>query len=94
MIKIKNVETRTIKQLPCAKHSLSVSFKEEVAEGWTTTSLQLSVMFFFLFAILAILSEYIGKILQESRKEQPYHVVNELNSKISVADATRRNIEK
>jgi hypothetical protein len=65
-------------------------FKEEVAEGWTTTSLQLSVMFFFLFAILAILSEYIGKILQESRKEQPYHVVNELNSKISVADATRR----
>ena len=69
-------------------------FKDEVAEGWTTTSLQLSVMFFFLFAILAILSEYIGKILQEARKEQPYHVVNELNSRISVADATRRNIEK
>ena len=69
-------------------------FKDEVAEGWTATSLQLSIMFFFLFAILAILSEYIGKILQESRKEQPYHIVNEFNSKISVADATRRNIAK
>ena len=69
-------------------------FKNTVAEGWVTTSLQLSVMFFFLFSILAILSEYIGKILQETRKEQPYHIVNELNSKISVADATRRNIDK
>ena len=69
-------------------------FKSKVAEGWITTSLQLSVMFFFLFAILAIISEYIGRILQESRKEQPYHIVNELNSKISVADATRRNITK
>lgn len=69
-------------------------FIKNVVEGWTTTSLQLSVMFFFLFAILAILSEYIGKILQETRKEQPYNVVNELNSKISVADATRRNIKK
>lgn len=69
-------------------------FKSEVAAGWTSSSLQLSIMFFLLFAILAILSEYIGKILQEARKEQPYHIVNELNSKISVADATRRNIDK
>lgn len=69
-------------------------FKSEVAEGWTTTSLQLSIMFFFLFAILAILCEYIGKILEESRKDQPYHIINEYSSKISVADATRRNISK
>jgi polyisoprenyl-phosphate glycosyltransferase len=69
-------------------------FKQEVAEGWTTTSLQLSIMFFFLFAILAILAEYVGKVLEESRGEPPYYIIDELSSKVSVADATRRNIEK
>lgn len=69
-------------------------FKNDVAEGWVTTSLQLSVMFFFLFAAIAILSEYIGTILQETRNEQPYHVINELNSKVSIADVTKRNIER
>lgn len=69
-------------------------FKNDVAEGWTTTSLQLSIMFFFLFASLAIVSEYIGKILQEARNEQPYHVINELNSRVSMADITKRNVEK
>lgn len=68
--------------------------KKHVAEGWTTTSLQSSLMFFLLFLILAILSEYIGKILEESRNEPSYHIIEELNSKVSVADATRRNIIK
>lgn len=68
--------------------------KYDVAEGWTTTSLQLSLMFFFLFAILAVLSEYVGKVLQESRNEQPYYVVSEQSSKVSIADITKRNIVK
>jgi glycosyltransferase involved in cell wall biosynthesis len=67
-------------------------FVSNVAQGWTTLSLQASIMFFFLFAILAVLCEYIGQILQESRQQPPYHIADELNSKVSVADATRRNI--
>lgn len=67
-------------------------FKTNVAQGWTTLSLQSSIMFIFLFAILAILCEYIGQILQESRGQPPYHIADELLSKVSVADTTRRNI--
>jgi hypothetical protein len=69
-------------------------FRGHVMEGWTTLSLQAAIMFFFMFLILAILSEYIGKILEESRDEPPYYILDELNSKVSVADMTRRNITK
>jgi hypothetical protein len=69
-------------------------FKHHVAEGWTTLSIQSAVMFFFMFSILAVLCEYIGRILEESRDEQPYHIMDELNSKVSLADVTRRNIIK
>lgn len=68
-------------------------FKGHVAEGWTTLSLQSAIMFFLLFTILAILCEYIGKILEETRAELPYHIAEEQISKVSVASATRRNIQ-
>lgn len=68
-------------------------FKGHVAEGWTTLSLQAALMFFLLFAILAILCEYVGKILEETRAESPYHIADEQVSKVSIADATRRNIK-
>ncbi len=67
-------------------------FKHDVVEGWTTLSLQLAIMFFFLFLILAVLCEYVGKILEESRNETPYHVMEELTSKVSLANVNRRNI--
>lgn len=66
--------------------------KGHVTEGWTSLSLQTAGMFFLLFAILAIMCEYIGKILEESWREPQYHILDELNSEVSVADATRRNI--
>ena len=69
-----------------------VFFKKHVAEGWTTLSLQSSFMFFMLFLIMTILVEYVARILDESRGDSPYHIVDEINSRISVADATRRNI--
>ncbi len=69
-------------------------FASSVQPGWTTLSLQSSIMFFFLFAILAVMCEYIGQILNESRVQPPYHVAEELNSKVNVADATRRNIAR
>lgn len=66
----------------------------DIEKGWTSTSLQSSLMFFLLFMILAILAEYIGKILNEVQGEPPYHVMSELSSTVSIADETRRNVTK
>jgi glycosyltransferase involved in cell wall biosynthesis len=68
--------------------------RDNVAAGWTTLSLQSSGMFFLLFVILAMLSEYVGQILEESRDEAPYHIQDELSSMVSIADETRRNVTK
>lgn len=67
---------------------------DSVAAGWSTLSLQSSLMFFILFLILALLAEYIGKILNETQQEPPYHIMQELSSTVSIADETRRNVTK
>lgn len=67
-------------------------FKADVVEGWTTTSLQISFMFFLIFIILAVLAEYVGRILQESQRLPHYHVLEELTSNVMIADTNRRNI--
>jgi glycosyltransferase involved in cell wall biosynthesis len=67
---------------------------DSVARGWSTLSLQSSLMFFILFLILALLAEYIGKILNETQQEPPYHIMQELSSTVSIADETRRNVTK
>lgn len=66
----------------------------DIAKGWTTLSLQASIMFFCLFIIIALLAEHIGQILEEVRQESPYHIMEELSSNISIADEERRNITK
>ena len=71
---------------------LVVLFKHNVEQGWPTQSLQNAAMFFLLFSIIDFMCEYIGNILQQSQGETPYHIADELLSKVSVADATRRNI--
>ncbi len=65
-----------------------------VAEGWTTMTLEMSVMFFFVFLMLAVLAEYIGQIREEMRDQPPYHIMEELTSNVLIADETRRNISK
>ena len=67
-------------------------FKDHVAEGWVTTNFQSAVMFFFIFIILIVLSEYVGRILDETRHRPLYYVVDELNSSVSVANKDRRNV--
>lgn len=65
---------------------------KDVAKGWTTLSLQTSLMFFLLFMVMAVLAEYIGRILEESRQEPPYHITKELSSKVGIADEKRLNV--
>lgn len=63
-----------------------------IARGWTTTSLQLSGMFFILFLAVAVMAEYMGRILSEQRNEQKYIIDDEFTSTISIADFERKNI--
>jgi hypothetical protein len=61
-------------------------FKTRVAEGWTTLSLQHAVMFAFLFAILAVLCEYVGRLLTETRDRPLYFVAEERSSSVMIRD--------
>ncbi len=69
-------------------------FNQRVSEGWTTLSLEMAVMFFFLFLMLSVICEYLGRILEETRAQPAYHIMEELSSTVLVADATRRNVQK
>lgn len=66
--------------------------KPDVAAGWTTLSMQTAGMFFFVFLILTVMSEYIGHILIETTNRPLYHVVEERTSASLFADPGRRNI--
>ena len=67
-------------------------FKAHVAEGWITQSASVSGMFLFLFLILSVLAEYVGRLLEESRDRPLYFVAEERQSSVLIADATRRNV--
>jgi dolichol-phosphate mannosyltransferase len=67
-------------------------FKKDVAPGWTTLSLQHSLMFFLLFTILAVLSEYVGRILDQTRGRPLYFVGEEKNSSALDLGPEQRNV--
>jgi glycosyltransferase involved in cell wall biosynthesis len=54
--------------------------KEQVAEGWTTLSLQNSFMFFILFIILSVLSEYISRLFMNNQNRPFYLIKHESRS--------------
>ncbi len=67
-------------------------FKEHRAEGWVTTSVAISGMFFVVFLILTVFAEYFGRLLEETRDRPLYFVAEERSSSVVIADATRRNV--
>lgn len=66
--------------------------KADVAPGWTTLSFQHGVMFLMIFLILTVLSEYVGRLLEESQDRPLFFVLDEKNSSVLISDETRRNI--
>lgn len=66
--------------------------QQNVAAGWTTTSLELTLMFFVVTLILAVQAEYVGRILSESRREAGYFIIEELESDTLIAEVERRNV--
>lgn len=67
-------------------------FKQQVAEGWTTLSLQMSVMFLFVFSTLIVISEYLAQTLEETKDRPLYHVAEEKSSSTAFVDAQKRNV--
>ena len=63
-----------------------------VAEGWTTLSLQISVMFFFVFLVLVVVCEYVGRTLGEATDRPLYHVQDERSGSPLLPFAGRHNI--
>jgi dolichol-phosphate mannosyltransferase len=67
-------------------------FKDQVAEGWTTLSLQMSGMFFLIFLALVVMAEYLAHILEESKNSPLYQVFDERSSVRPFAVPERRNL--
>lgn len=72
-----------------ALYVLMVSVLEEAVpgislpEGWASTNLFTAVMFFVLFLMLAVLAEYVMKILNETQQRPLYYISYESNSSVS-----------
>ena len=66
--------------------------KSDVAAGWTTLSLQISGMFFFVFLVLVVVCEYVGRTLGEAVDRPLYHVLEERNGSDLLPLHHRRNI--
>jgi dolichol-phosphate mannosyltransferase len=66
--------------------------KRRLAEGWLTLSLTSTTMFFALFLILAILSEYVARILEETKEQPLYFVEYETHSRVSSEADSRLNV--
>lgn len=61
--------------------------RDDLVEGWLTTNIVMTVMFFMLFLVLAVLSEYVARILDETKDEPLYFIESESSS--TVAPYTR-----
>ncbi len=66
-------------------------FKPHPAEGWVTASSQNAMNFFLLFLTLSVLSEYLGRLLMESKERPSYFIVEERTSSEKIAGETRLN---
>ena len=71
---------------------LTYYLSPSIAEGWATRSIQTSGMFFFVFLILAVLCEYVGRILSETQNRPHYYVQEESNSNSMLLDEERKNV--
>lgn len=67
-------------------------FKVDVMPGWTTLSLAMSGLFAIAFVILALIGEYLGRLLEETSDRPLYYLRDEQSSQVMLADSTTRNV--
>lgn len=67
-------------------------FKSDVVPGWTTLSLAVSVLFSLCFLMLALIGEYLGRVLDEASDRPLYHLRPEKSSAVMLTQPERRNV--
>ncbi|MBX7103786.1 MAG: glycosyltransferase [Gemmataceae bacterium] len=67
-------------------------FKKDVLPGWTTLSLQVNGLFTLAFLMLALLGEYMGRLVEETTVRPLYHTRPEVSSAVDLSDPERRNV--
>ena len=72
---------------------LTITLHQSFApKGWITISGVLGTMFFLLFSLLTLISEYIIRVLDESRNEPLYFIADEIDKSIISVNKDRLNI--
>lgn len=71
---------------------VTIFLDEKIAPGWTTTAVVNSVMFFLIFVILAIVSEYLTHILRETKAGNLYFIKEEHNSCVFPKNISKKNV--
>lgn len=66
--------------------------KNIAPQGWISVATVISTMFFLLFSLLTLISEYIIRILSESRNEPFYFVSEEINQSVILPKKRMLNI--
>lgn len=73
---------------------LQKMFNNLVVDGWASTTILVSIMFTFLFIILAFFAEYLSRLLDENNKYESYKIINELNSAVMVNEERLNVVDK
>lgn len=60
--------------------------------GWVASSVQTSCLFFFVFLILVVLCEFVGRVLAEIQERPLYYVREERSSPAIISNADRKNV--
>lgn len=61
-------------------------------KGWVTLASVLGAMFFLLFSLLTLISEYIIRILSESRNDPLYFIAEEMDKSVINISRNKRNV--
>ncbi|MBU3071663.1 hypothetical protein KOI40_17680 [Aestuariicella sp. G3-2] len=70
---------------------LSKLLNENVADGWSSLVIFISVLFMILFVILSFFGEYLGRLLNGQGKHNSYWIVGEYHSSVML-DTERNNV--
>lgn len=72
---------------------LTITLNKSFApKGWISISAVLGIMFFLLFSLLTLISEYIIRVLAESRNEPLYFITEELDKSVISVNRDKLNV--
>lgn len=72
---------------------LTITLNESFApKGWISISSVMGTMFFLLFSLLSLISEYIIRVLDESRNEPLYFIADEMDQSIISVNKDKLNV--